>query len=183
MEMLKVTEENVLFEVKKSIECGLHRIMHMIPETPMTFVHKERQVDKETCDEMGYTVYPAFYNGGTILCNKGDLVFAHFGEPENGWIYGFIDYFVDWLKAKGLNAEFVDNDVLVDGCKVCGTCITRYGRIDYTCCFICIDIDLDHIKAICKKPMNKVPKGLSEYGITTEEVEQMFLDFCTQEKE
>ena len=24
----------------------------------------------------------------------------------------------------------------------------------------------------------KVPKGLYEYGITTEEVEQMFLDFC-----
>jgi hypothetical protein len=30
--------------------------------------------------------------------------------------------------------------------------------------------------------MKKVPKGLSEYGITTEEVEQMFLDFCEQDK-
>lgn len=30
--------------------------------------------------------------------------------------------------------------------------------------------------------LNKVPKGLSEYGITTEEVEQMFLDFCNQDK-
>ena len=29
--------------------------------------------------------------------------------------------------------------------------------------------------------MNKVPKGLSEYGITTEEVEQMFLEFCEQD--
>lgn len=26
--------------------------------------------------------------------------------------------------------------------------------------------------------MKKVPKGLSEYGITTEEVEKMFLAFC-----
>lgn len=30
--------------------------------------------------------------------------------------------------------------------------------------------------------LKKVPKGLSEYGITTEEVEQMFLDFCNQER-
>lgn len=181
MEMLKVTEENVLAEVKRSIDWGLHRKMYMIPVSPMAFVYSEAQIDAEVCANMGYTVYPAFYNGGTILCNKGDLVFAHFGKPENGWIYGFVDYFVEWLKAKGLNAEYVDNDVLVDGCKVCGTCITRYGRIDYTCCFICIDIDLYHIKAICRKPMHKIPKGLSDYGITTEEVEQMFLDFCEQD--
>lgn len=181
MEMLKVTEENVLTEVKRSIDWCIHRIMYMIPVSPMAFVYKEREIDKNTCDNMGYTVYPAFYNGGTILCNKGDLVFAHFGNPGNGWIYGFVNYFVDWLKARGLNAEFVDNDVLVDGYKVCGTCITRHGQIDYTCCFVCIDIDLNHITALCRKAMNKVPKGLSEYGITTEEVEQMFLEFCEQE--
>ena len=29
-----------------------------------------------------------------------------------------------------------------------------------------------------KNPMQKIPKGLSEYGITTEEVEKMFLDFA-----
>ena len=181
MEILKVTEANVLKEVKKSIDWCIHRIMYMIADTPITFVHKEKQVDKETCESLGYTIYEAFYNGGTILNNKGDLIFAHFGEPENGWIYGFVDYFVEWLKAKGLNAEFVGNDVLVDDHKVCGTCITRYGRIDFTCCFLCVNVDLDAIKAICKKPMKKVPKGLSEYGITTEEVEEMFLEFCEVE--
>ena len=35
-----------------------------------------------------------------------------------------------------------------------------------------------NIKAICRKPMKKVPKGLSDYGITSEEIEAMFLDFC-----
>lgn len=34
-----------------------------------------------------------------------------------------------------------------------------------------------------KKPMNKVPKGLSEWGITTEEVDQMFLEFCEKDGE
>ena len=93
----------------------------------------------------------------------------------------FADYFVDWLKSKGLNAEYVSNDIVVDGYKVCGMAITRYGRIDYTAGFIGINTNLDNIKAICKKPMVKVPKGLSEYGITTEEAEQMFLDFCEKD--
>lgn len=178
MEILKVTEQNMLYEIKRSIEWCIHRILYILPETPITYVYNEKQVDKEICDKLGYTIYPAFYNGGTILNNKGDLVFGHFSDPENGWIFGFIDYFVNWLKAKGLNAEYVDNDVLVDGHKVCGICITRHGRIDFTCCFICLNVNLDHIKAICKKPMRKVPKGLSEYGITTAEVEKMFLEFC-----
>lgn len=43
-----------------------------------------------------------------------------------------------------------------------------------------MNVDLEDIKKICKKPMKKVPKGLSEYGITTEEVEQMFLEFCKE---
>jgi lipoate-protein ligase A len=86
---------------------------------------------------------------------------------------------VSWLKSKGLNASFVSNDIVVDGYKVCGMCITRYGSIDYTAGFIGINTKLEDIKAICRKPMTKVPKGLSEYGIATEEIEQMFIDFCT----
>lgn len=32
-----------------------------------------------------------------------------------------------------------------------------------------------------KNPMKKVPKGLSEDGITTEEVEKWRLEFCEEE--
>lgn len=114
------------------------------------------------------------------MASVGDIMFSHVDEPENGWIHRFADHFVSWLKSKGLNAEYVKNDILVDGYKVCGLCITRYGRIDFSSGIIGINTNLDHIKAICKKPMEKVPKGLSEYGITTEEVEKMFVAFCKQ---
>jgi len=33
------------------------------------------------------------------------------------------------------------------------------------------------------KTYNKVPKGLSEYGITSQEVEDMFLAFCEGDKQ
>lgn len=177
MEYYKVKQPNTVSEIKKNIECGYHTGFHVLVENPVAFVHRERQVDKDICTAMGYEVYEAYYNGGTILGNKGDIAFAHFGEIENGWMMRFVAYFLDWLKGKGLNATYESNDILVDGYKVCGMCVTRYGRIDYTAGFIGMNTNLDHIKAICKKPMVKVPKGLSEYGITTEEVEKMFLDF------
>lgn len=178
MEYYKVKQADTVSEIKKNIECGYHTGFHVMVETPVVWVHKERQVDVDTCKAMGYEVNEAYYNGGTIVCNKGDMAFAHFSHLDNGWHERFVAYFVDWLKAKGLNAEYVSNDIVVDGFKVCGLCTTRYGRIDYTAGFIGMNVNLDHIKAICRKPMVKVPKGLSEWGITTEEVEGMFLAFC-----
>ena len=180
MEVFRVKQTRTVKEIKKNIEGGLHTVFFVPVETPVVFVHKEKQVDLDVCKAMGYEVYEAYYNGGTIVGNSGDMAFAHFQEPDNGWRDKFVTHFVDWLKGKGLNAEYVKNDVLVDGYKVCGLCITRYGRIDFSSGIISMNVNLDHIKAICKKPMEKVPKGLSEYGITTEEVEKMFVAFCKQ---
>lgn len=182
MDILKLHQTEWLSEAKKRIEDGSHAIFSTVIESPLALVYRKMQVDEEVCRTLGYDIYEAYYNGGTLVANKGDLAFAHFYNVENDWRERFVDYFVTWLKEKGLNAVFDNNDVLVDGYKVCATCVTRYGRIDYTTIFVSMNTNLDHIKAICQKPMTKVPKGLSEYGITTEEIEQMFLDFCNQDK-
>lgn len=178
MEVKKVTQTEWIAEATKYIQDGLHRIAYVVVDSPVAIVHRKYQVDEETCKELGYEIVESYNNAGTIVSNDGDILIGHFAEPDNGWYDKFIAYFLDWLKAKGLNAEYVSNDILVDGFKVCGMCITRYGRIDYTGGIISMNVDLYHIKKICRKPMVKTPRGLSEYGITTEEVEQMFLEFC-----
>lgn len=182
MEIKKVTQIEWIGEATKYIQGGLHRIAYVVVDTPVAIVHRESQVDHDTCEKLGYEIVESYNNAGTIVSNDGDILIGHFAQPDNGWHDAFITYFIDWLKSKGLNAEYVSNDIVVDGFKVCGMCITRYGRIDYTGGIISMNVNLDHIKQICRKPMNKVPKGLSEYGITTEEVEQMFLDFCNNYK-
>ena len=181
MEIIKPNQNEWMPEVVRHIQGGIRKIGYVVIERPVAIVHRASQVDEEVCKELDYEIVES-YNGGTILANKGDIIFSHLDEPENGWLFRFANHFADWLKGKGLNAICEGNDILVDGYKVCGLCITRYGRIDFSSAIIGINTNLDHIKAICRKPMNKVPKGLSEYGITTEEVEQMFLDFCEQEK-
>lgn len=180
MEIIKVTQTEWIGEATKYIQGGLHKIAYVVVDSPVAIVHRKSQVDEETCTELGYEIVESYNNAGTIVSNAGDILIGHFAQPENGWYDSFIAYFLDWLKAKGLNAVYESNDILVDGYKVCGMCITRYGRIDYTGGIISMNVNLGHIKQICKKPMKKTPKGLSEYDITTEEVEQMFLDFCEQ---
>lgn len=183
MEVLKVSQTDWLNEATKYIQGGLHKIAYVVVDSPVAIVHRKSQADEDVCDALGYAIVESYNNAGTIVSNDGDILIGHFAQPDNGWYDRFIAYFLGWLKTKGLNAEFAKNDILVDGYKVCGMCITRYGRIDYTGGIISLNTNLDHIKAICKKPMKKVPKGLSEYGITTEEIEEMFLAFCEQDKE
>jgi hypothetical protein len=181
MEILKVTQANWLDEATRYIQGGLHKTAYLVVDTPIVGVYRKTQTDEEICNALGYEVVETYNNASTVVHEKGDILFGHFGEIENGWYNRFIEYFVKWLKSKGLNADFVSNDIVVDGYKVCGMCVTRYGRIDYTAGFIGVNTNLDHIKAICKKPMQKVPKGLSEYGITSAEIEEMFLAFCEQD--
>lgn len=178
MEILKVTQKEWIAEATQYIQNGLHKIAYVVVTSPVVIVHSKTQVDETVCNALGYEIVESYNNAGTIVSNAGDVLIGHFYHPNNGWYDRFIAYFIDWLKAKGLNAEYVSNDILVDGYKVCGMCVTRYGAIDYTGGIISMNVNLDHIKQICHKPMVKVPKGLMEYGISTEEVEQMFLSFC-----
>ena len=182
MEIIKPTQKEWMPEVVRHIQGGIRKIGYVVIESPVAIVHRASQVDEEVCKGLGYEVVESYNNGGTILANRGDIIFSHLDTPENGWLFRFAEHFVEWLKGKGLNAEYDKNDILVDRYKVCGLCITRYGRIDFSSAIIGINTNVDHIKQICRKPMTKVPKGLSDYGITTEEVEQMFLEFCGQDK-
>lgn len=177
MEILKIKESEILFEFQKSIQQSLHRVIYGIFNSQSITVNSKEQVDQKQCKNMSYEVYPAYYNGGTIVFNKGDFAFSHFGEVGNKWAENFIPFFIKWLAQYGVQAIVSENDFLVDGYKVGSLCITRHGNIDQTAGFVGINTQLNDIKTICKKPMVKIPKGLSEYGITTAEVEAMFLKF------
>lgn len=181
MEIIELKNKDWLREVHKIIVNQKHCIAWGIQDTGVVLVPKVGVVDEQLCYNMGYMVYESFNIGGVILTNAGDFEIAHFGAFDNGWVNRCADSLADWLKEKGLNAEHKDNDVLVDNYKVCGTCVTRYGNIDYTGIHVGINTKLEDVKKICTKPMVKVPKGLSEFGIATEEVKDWFLSFCEKD--
>jgi hypothetical protein len=141
-------------------------------------------VDEAICAERGYEVYKMHRNGGTFVLSEGDIGAFGVGRVGNTFLKDFVTHMIAKLRERGLNAYWENNDVLVDGYKVCGisASITRNSK-QFFVFHVAININLDDIKAICTKPMVKVPKGLSEYGVTAEEVEKWFVDYCAVTEE
>ena len=126
----------------------------------------------------GYRIQNVPMKGGGIVMSGGDIAFGFMttkiGENYRKIVLGHI---ANKLKEKGLNAECNNNDVTVDGYKVVG-----YAQSDlsnqhpYLCVAIAVsmNVNLDDIKAICTKDMKKIPGSLSDYGITREDMVEIF---------
>ena len=133
--------------------------------------------DVKYCEDHNIPYYQNILLKGTgcIIAVNGNLLFDIKRNPKENtqalsdkFSYALCDY----LEQKGLNSVRCDNnDVLVDNFKVASgaEAILPTGLL-YICYQISINQDLEVIKHACTKPMIKVPKALSEYGITTEEM-------------
>jgi hypothetical protein len=176
----KVASKDATATIQDFIVNQKHGFAYCVHDEKLAFVAKVDDVNADACEEYGYTILDTQHTGGVVVVNKGDMSVVHFGTVDNRVMQDFADYLIERYKERGLNATYEGNDVLIDGYKISGLSGTVYGNIKYSTIHIGVNTNLDHIKAICKKPMAKVPKGLSDYGITSEEVEAMFLAFCEQ---
>ena len=181
IEIVKAQSKDAVATIQDFITNQKHGIAYCVHDEKSVFMSDPSSINAEACAEHGYTVLDTQHNGGVVVVSAGDVSVIHFGEIENDWMRRFAKYLIKRYREKGLNAEFKGNDVLIDGYKISGLSAKQYGEVQYSTIHFGINTNLEHIKEICKKPMKKIPKGLSEYGITTEEVEQMFLDYIEQE--
>jgi hypothetical protein len=88
----------------------------------------------------------------------------------------------EYLSSKGLPTVRCDNnDVMVGNGKVASggeICINGFNYMGYQ---ISVNQDIDAIKNICiSKPMVKIPKALSDFGITTEEMREFCIDYWSK---
>jgi hypothetical protein len=182
MNIVKFKSREAVDTIKRFIANQEQAVAYCVHDENSVLVSGTSEIDRDFCEETGYKVFETQHSGGAVVVNEGDVSVILFGEIGNSIMLDFASYLIDRYREKGLNAVLEGNDVLVDGYKISGLSATPYGSIQYSTIHIGVNTNLDHIKAICKKPMVKVPRGLSEWGVTTEEVEQMFLDFCETEK-
>lgn len=117
--------------------------------------------------------------GNPIILFEGDVEYGLFVDNGgNREMQYLLDQTIAYLQRKGLNATLDNNDILIDNTyKVCGCALTILpnNRIYYAI-HISINVDIEVIKNICQKPMIKIPKGLSDYGITTAEVRDFIIN-------
>lgn len=117
-------------------------------------------------------------SGGCIVCAAGNVLVDTKKQMINGgecMSDTFAKAVCEYLKKQGLNSVRQDNnDVLVDNYKVASGCETVIDGWNYMGYQISINQDMEIIQGACNKEMIKVPKGLGEYGITTEQI----VEFC-----
>lgn len=180
MDIKKVQSDQALTTIQDFICNEKEGFAYCVHDMKSIFTAQGNDFNQKTCEDLGYQVLHTGHTGGVVVVNPGDVSVIHFGSIGNEIMHNFANYLVNEYRQRGLNAFFDGNDILIDGYKISGLSATPYGTLQYSTIHIGINTNLEDIKAICTKPMIKIPKGLSEYNITTEEVEQMFLEFCNQ---
>lgn len=137
-------------------------------------------LNEEYCKTNHLEIYKTHNFGGTIVNFKGDICVANYQPTFNNFGAEFLIDFKDWLRTKGLNAECEGNDVLIDNKYKVASFMSQYvNGCLYTAIHISVNMDIELIKAICTKPMNKIPKGLTEYGITGKEIDEYVLNYLS----
>lgn len=135
----------------------------------------------EYCREHNIPCYKSRDDGGCIVNGPGTINIADFRPSVEGWIFPlFLNDFTQYLKDKKLNAEYDGNDVLIDGYKVAsgfGYNLSPEYKRQYTGLGFFFNTDEELIRHICTKPMVKKPKGLEQFGITTEECVEWMMNW------
>ena len=111
--------------------------------------------------------------GGAFVVNKGDIGIGIVVKTlDNSKALDIEEKFVQHLKEKGFNVTQDSNDVLIDGYKVFAWASHYYKEYDalFMSIHFTMSVDVELIQKICTKPMNKVPKGLSDFGLTREDI-------------
>ena len=126
---------------------------------------------------IGIPVYNIGRNGGTIIHSIGDIS-GIFLQKDHNFCHEFPEFIIAKLKEKGLNARSDYNDIMIDDVyKVGGFAYQELkdGRF-YVVFQLSIHCDNAAIFFVCYDAPKK-PKGLSDFGISTEEVEKWLLEF------
>lgn len=117
--------------------------------------------------------------GGCIVAFPGNIEVGHFSKDlDNAFLEKLTKAMIEMLESRGLSTSKDNNDILIDGIyKVYSTSKAAYnGAIAFSGAHISINCDAEVVRGICTKPMVKIPRGLSDYGLTTEEVLALILE-------
>lgn len=173
--MRKVLVQDITNELNKHIQNKIEECIYCVHNQPLVFVSNQPAINEEEIIKNNIFVCYSQNFGGTIVAFNGDIDLAIF--KYNGWKIG--ENFLILLKDK--LSKYIDditisgNDILIDNkYKVISFASINVGdKLIYTCVHISLNPNIELIDKICTKTMKKIPKGLSDYGLTTELIEEM----------
>ena len=146
---------------------------------PLVNVGVNPEINTDYCKENNIPIFYVERAGGPLVSSKGDYGFVIIAKDLIESRTPEILYRLYLLcKSRGLNCEFKNNDLLIDGYKTASWAGRRLeNNFIYFTIHFSMYMNLELIKEICLKPMNKTPKGLTDFGITKEDIEQLVQEY------
>ena len=181
MEIIELTAQNIIEGFNDVISNRKQCFVYGIPDDNYVFQGTTNLCDCDYCSKYNIKILPIPNEGGVIVLSKGDVEIGIF--KDSGWNLcdKFMQELCDRLKEKVPGIAKIDNDLMIDGKYKCaGSSSINLGDSRnpyiYTAAHISLNVDMELINHICLKEMKKIPKGLSDYGLTTQELVDMVID-------
>lgn len=134
------------------------------------------EIDEDYCKENDLPILKTHKFGGTIINFKDDLCIGNYSAEDNTFGIDCMNILKDYLVSKNINAIIEDNDVLIEGKYKVGSFGSFWvNGCLYTYTHFTINMDIELIEKVCKKEMKKIPKAMSDYGITLKDIKKLFL--------
>lgn len=182
MKIIKLRPEEAVAAINGYIKEKKEVFFYGVHTATQVFMGGGHNSDKEYIETAKIPVFDVPTHGGTLVISEGDVQTGLLTNTVQDYAEWTLNKFVQYLKAKKINAEKVGNDVVIHceehNCmyKVAAGVVKMVGNLCYNSLHFSERVNLELINCICKKPRSKIPQGLENYGITTNDIEQFVLD-------
>lgn len=126
-------------------------------------------------NEEKYIVLDAKHQGGTLVLFPKDITFTWISNESK--INDIVREIYQYLLSKGLPLSVDNNDIMLKDKKLFGVMSYKLDDIYYEGLFISFNTDVNIIKQVCIKQMNKVPTKMPE-EINRDTLIKLLKDLC-----
>ena len=170
MKIYNITEDTCMQVMKNIIENREEAYQVGIVQKSCVLKGKG-DYNRQYCETNNITVIPGFNIGNPIVLSKGDIEIGYFTKLDANKLFKNLKTeFLKFLISKNIDAVFDGNDFMVENNKIAASSLTILNGLYYIGMHFSVNMNLELIDNICIKPRVKIPKGLSDYGIMTEDI-------------
>ena len=176
-EVHRIDIEHFAEEVEYAIENKQYGI-YIPVDSGIHVYHGGDDIDYKLCEELNVKVIELKYNGGNIIGSSEDLsieiIFPEYMNMSKSFLLkGLSDIISKYIP----NVTVDNNDILVDGKKICG-CMTRMGVDTFVwAAQISFKDYSELINKICTKASTKTPSYINSELLNKNLLEKEFLDW------
>lgn len=173
--MKKINYNELENELDTRIANKIEGGVYLIHNELLVILSKILDANLNYIKQSNYNVWNSRNFGGTIVAFPNDIDIGILKKDGFDLGKNILIFLKEKLSKYIVNLEIIGNDLLVDNkYKVVSFASTNAGdNYIYTVVHISLNPNVEIISKVCTKEMKKIPKGLSDYGLTTELIEEI----------